>query len=150
MLSAKGVPVLTQRKLFTIGGFASHSLLLLAFGQCKTPRTATAVLCATYCSTAMYGSGWTPNYLEVGGVQDSALLNGVGNTLACLGGLWIPALGVVLRRRFGGSWTPLWIYSVVLNVIAASVYGVYASVTPARKTLYNSRRARKLASSSLD
>ena len=57
--------------------------------------------------TCLHGSGWSANYLEVGG-DDTALLNGVGNTIANCPSFLVPYLSLALRRRFRGSFLPLY------------------------------------------
>eukprot|EP01045_Picozoa_sp_COSAG04_P042841 COSAG04_NODE_13736_length_594_cov_0.648485_1_plen_75_part_00 len=61
------------------------------------------------------------NYQEVGG-GDVAVLVGLGNTLANIPAVLLPALGLVLRRRFGGSFAPLF---AVVAALQCSAFGLF-------------------------
>ena len=80
------------------------------------------------------GSGYNPNYREVGG-EDTAVVAAVGNTAANVTGMLVPFLGVALRKMSGGSWLPLFGYAALLNLATAAFFATSASVTPARTLL---------------
>ena len=65
----------------------------------------------------------------------------VGNTVANFPGAVIPALGVLLRQRFNGSWMPLFGLIGGFQLLSGILYARYASVKPAAELLL--LRARK-------
>jgi hypothetical protein len=74
------------------------------------------------------------NYIEVG-AADVGVMKAVGNTLANAPGAVIPTLGVLLRRRFGGSWLPLLAVVGSFQLTAGLLYARFASVEPAASLL---------------
>ena len=76
-LIARGWSTLSIRKTVTIWGSLISSGAICMFGCSATELTATLWYCVALAGTCLHGSGWSANYLEVGG-EDTALLNGVG------------------------------------------------------------------------
>jgi hypothetical protein len=77
------------------------------FSVASTPWTATAAYCVyTGIAQNFLFSAFLSNYLEIGGV-DVSVLSGVGNMVANSPGVVLPVLGLALRRRFGGSFVPI-------------------------------------------
>eukprot|EP01051_Picozoa_sp_SAG22_P008441 SAG22_NODE_641_length_8235_cov_9.502704_7_plen_158_part_00 len=84
---------------------APHTGTLL-FIKAPTPALACLCSCGVQLGGCLNGSGYSPNYLEVGG-PDTALMYAVGNAIASIPGLALPPLGLALLRVSGGSWMPL-------------------------------------------
>jgi hypothetical protein len=72
-----GWSTLSIRKTVTMWGSLVSSAAICMFGCSGTELTATLWYCVALAGTCLHGSGWSANYLEVGG-EDTALLNGVG------------------------------------------------------------------------
>ena len=78
-LIARGWSTLSIRKTVTMWGSLISSAAICLFGCSGTALTATLWYCLALAGTCLHGSGWSANYLEVGG-EDTALLNGVGTS----------------------------------------------------------------------
>eukprot|EP01050_Picozoa_sp_SAG11_P014219 SAG11_NODE_1728_length_4367_cov_4.915183_2_plen_138_part_00 len=68
----------------------------------------------------------------------------VGNTVANAPGAIIPALGVLLRQRFGGSWIPLMALIGSFQLMSGLLYATFASVEPAAELLDRRRELQAL------
>ena len=58
------------------------------------------------------------------------MLNGVGNTIANIPSFLVPYLALGLRKRFRGSFMPLYLLSAALKLGAAVGFLFYGAVTP--------------------
>ena len=58
------------------------------------------------------------------------MLNGVGNTIANIPSFLVPYLALGSRKRFRGSFMPLYLLSAALKLGAAVGFLVYGAVTP--------------------
>lgn len=134
LLIARGVSTLAIRKLATCWGSGISSVALLLFGRSRTPRAATLCYCVALAGNSLHSSGFSSNYLEVGG-EDTALLNGVGNTIANLPSFVVPYLTLALRRRFDGSFMPICALGAALKIAAGLAFCCCASVEPAANRL---------------
>ena len=70
--------------------------------------------------------------LEVGG-EHTALLNGVGNTVANFPSFVVPYLALWLRRRFG-SFLPICAVAAGFKMLAVTAFLNWGQVTPVKTT----------------
>lgn len=82
VMIGRGWSTLSIRKIVTMWGSLVSSAAICMFGCSKTELAATLWYCVALAGTCLHGSGWSANYLEVGG-EDTALLNGVGAGRIC-------------------------------------------------------------------
>ena len=87
---------------------------------------------------SFHGSGFSANYLEVGG-KDTALMYAVGNSIASIPGLVLPSVGLLLVKR-SGSYVPLFGGCGLLTLLAGLYFNATASVRPARELLAEQRQ----------
>jgi glutaredoxin len=143
---AKGVPLLTIRKLATAVASVLQSSFAILFGMTRSP-----VMAAIYYNlvVGVYGihhAGFSSNLIEVGG-EDTAIMNAIANNLANVPGFLSPIVGAWLRARptvggGPGSLMPLFVFSALFQLCAGLSFGMFASIVPAREILA-ARDARK-------
>jgi ACS family sodium-dependent inorganic phosphate cotransporter len=133
-----GVPLLAVRRAANLLGSALHLTFLMLFGLAPTARLSMLAYCGVTATQCIYGSGHIPNYNEVF-ASDVGVGKAVGNTVANAPGAVIPALGVLLRARFGGSWMPLFGLVGGFQLFSGLLYARYASVEPAAELLQRRR-----------
>ena len=129
-----GVSLLTVRRMANLLGSALHMTFLCLFGLARTPQQSMLAYCGVTATQCVYGSGHIPNYVEVF-AQDVGIGKAVGNTVANAPGAIIPALGVFLRQRFGGSWMPLFISIGGFQLLSGVIYASCASTQAASEQL---------------
>eukprot|EP01052_Picozoa_sp_SAG31_P027534 SAG31_NODE_2584_length_5434_cov_3.784067_4_plen_447_part_00 len=132
MLSA-GYSALQIRRLMTAVASAASAACVVVFGLARTPAAAATAYSAVLASTCLHGSGWSQSYMEVGG-KDTAVLNGLGNTIANSPSFVVPFLALYLKRRTG-SYLPICLVAAFFKLVAGSLYCRYIETTAARKAL---------------
>eukprot|EP01050_Picozoa_sp_SAG11_P002073 SAG11_NODE_100_length_16863_cov_12.374911_15_plen_511_part_00 len=136
-LRAAGMPLLKIRRRFTLWGSILQALSCLIFTRMRTPALAMLANTGVHVGMCLHSSGWSANYLEVGG-KDTALMYSVGNALASIPGLMLPPLGFWLLRRTN-SWLPLFGFSAGCTMLAGLWFNASASLTTGRELLAQKR-----------
>jgi hypothetical protein len=96
--------------------------------------------CLMKAGQSFHSSGFTANYMEVGG-PDVGVLSAVGNTCATFPGFVLPIIGSFCMTRFG-SYTPMFMFSAGLQLLSGFYFFGAASTTSARELLAQ-RKAKK-------
>ena len=136
-----GMDLLAIRKRFSMAGTLTQAASSLLFVLAPTPLFACACSCGQYIGMSFHGSGFSANYLEVGG-KDTALMYAVGNAIASIPGLMLPSVGLLLLRKTG-SHVALFGGCAMVTMLAGLYFQVTASVRPARELLEEQRAKKK-------
>ena len=88
-----GATLLAVRKRFSMLGTLTQAVSAVLFVLAPTPILACAAACCQYIGMSFHGSGFSANYLEVGG-KDTALMYAVANAIASIPGLVLPSVGL--------------------------------------------------------
>lgn len=131
---ARSTSTLALRRAACVAASLTQALGMLMFGLARSPALASAAMCLVRSGDCLHNSGYNVNYLEVGG-KDTAVLSAVGNCLASAPGFIIPPLSLAIRRMSGGGWLGVFVAPALLQVVCASLYVRFASLTPARDSL---------------
>lgn len=89
--------------------------------------------CLMKAGQSFHSSGFTANYMEVGG-PDVGVLSAVGNTCATFPGFLLPIIGSLAMTRFG-SYTPMFMLSAALQLFSGIFFFGAASTSSARELL---------------
>ena len=79
------------RRWFTFFGSAVETVAIAGFGLAQSASAASLMYCLMKAGQSFHSSGFTANYVEVGG-PDNGVLQGVGNTAATFPGFLLPIL----------------------------------------------------------
>ena len=134
----RGTSLIQIRKRFSMLGTVTQAVSALLFVLAPTPLLACAASCCQYVGQSFHGSGFSANYLEVGG-KDTALMYAVGNSIASIPGLVLPSVGLLLVKRTG-SYLPLFGGCGLLTFLAGLYFHATVSVRPARELLAEQRQ----------
>lgn len=133
-LRAGGMPLLMIRKRMTLLGSILQAISAVCFPLAPNAVLACAANSGIQIGLAIHGSGWSPNYYEVGG-KDTALMYGVGNAAASIPGMVLPPLGLLLMRLSRGSWLPLFGFCAAVTAATGALFHQYAECTTGRELL---------------
>ena len=100
-----GMSELGVRRWFTFFGSAVETVAIAGFGLAQSASAASLMYCLMKAGQSFHSSGFTANYVEVGG-PDNGVLQGVGNTAATFPGFLLPILGSYVMSKTG-SYTPM-------------------------------------------
>eukprot|EP01061_Rhynchopus_euleeides_P047915 TRINITY_DN991_c0_g1_i4.p1 TRINITY_DN991_c0_g1~~TRINITY_DN991_c0_g1_i4.p1 ORF type:complete len:430 (+),score=141.71 TRINITY_DN991_c0_g1_i4:232-1521(+) len=129
-LNKAGFSRLGSRRFFTGASFVGAGLVMLAVQQARDlPVVATTALLTT--ANFMWGlspSGFKANYLDVT-VTYTGAVSGIGNTLGTVSSYVGPQIVSYILKEYE-SWDLIFVSIFVANVLAATFFGVFSSVTP--------------------
>ena len=117
------------RRFFTVVGFVGSSVgfTALAITRSSDPLWTTIWFTVANGFAAFHPSGFKTNYMDVAR-HNSGALSGVGNTVATAASYLMPI--VVDRLRISRGWPSVFVVVVIINIAAATFFGLASTVTP--------------------
>eukprot|EP00051_Salpingoeca_urceolata_P012014 m.149344 g.149344 ORF g.149344 m.149344 type:complete len:466 (+) comp17344_c0_seq5:2248-3645(+) len=138
----RGWPVMRVRLLFSLMACASAATTTLLFGLSTTAWQACLCNGLFVILVGLHSSGYSAAYIDVAG-SSSAVVSGVGNTLANCPGMFIPQLALAMRGLAGGAWWPVWLLIAALNCAAALLYASWLPHTPPQPAVSSAKVKRE-------
>jgi ACS family sodium-dependent inorganic phosphate cotransporter len=123
-LIARGLPVVTVRKLMQSIGFGGPALGLLALTQVETAEAAVAVMSASTLLGAAVAAGFACNHLDIAPRHAGALM-GLSNTAGTIPGvIGVTASGWLVDAT--GSWSIVFIVAAGIKLVGLAFFLAFA------------------------
>jgi ACS family sodium-dependent inorganic phosphate cotransporter len=123
-LIARGLPVVSVRKLMQSIGFGGPALGLLALTQVETAEAAVAVMCASTLLNAAVAAGFACNHLDIAPRHAGALM-GLSNTAGTIPGV----IGVTFSGWLvdvTGSWSIVFVVAAAIKLCGLAFFLAFA------------------------
>jgi ACS family sodium-dependent inorganic phosphate cotransporter len=123
-LIARGLPVVTVRKLMQSIGFGGTAAALLALTQVQTAEVAVVVMCLSTLLGAAVAAGFACNHLDIAPRHAGALM-GLSNTAGTIPGV----IGVTLSGWLvdvTGSWSTVFIVAAGIKLFGLAFFLAFA------------------------
>ena len=119
-LVARGVPLLTVRRVIQVAALLGSAVGLLLAARATTPAGAIAMLCLALGAYGLNASGFVSNFLDVA-PRHAAPLYALSNTIATVPGIvGVYLTGWLLDLTGGYGWT--FALAAAVNIVAALVW----------------------------